>query len=142
MGGGIKIKATTVDGLTVLGVACEHRNRNLINFLLNEYNDLLGVGIKYLEIAAKASNDDYIVARIQEAIKHYNGEIVHGKVTEISEKNSIYVKFERKQGSEENVALPEEEDRDNTLATKQGLEEKGALLDDKLSNFFPDLITI
>lgn len=53
--GGIDIYATTVDGLTVLGVACEHRNKNLINLLLNKYNYLLGVGIEYLETAAEAS---------------------------------------------------------------------------------------
>lgn len=129
--GGINIKATTVDGLTVLGVACEHRNRNLINFLLNEYNDLLGVGIKYLEIAAKASNDDYIVARIQEALKHYKG--VYVEVPEISEKEGVYIRFETKQGLEENVAMPEEADRDSTFATKQGSEEREAFLDDKLS---------
>ncbi|XP_052678992.1 putative ankyrin repeat protein RF_0381 isoform X2 [Crassostrea angulata] len=126
--GGINIKSTTVDGLTVLGVACEHRNGNLINFLLNEYNDLLGVGIEYLETAAKASNDDYIVARIQEALKHYNGEIVHVKVRKVSEKEGN-IRFERKQGSEENVAMPEEEEeRDSTFATKQGSEENEALL--------------
>lgn len=133
--GGINIKATTVDGLTVLGVACEHRNRNLINFLINEYDYLLGVGIEYLETAAKASNDDYIVARIQEALKHYNGEIVHVKVRKVSEKEGN-IRFERKQGSEENVAMPEEEYRDSTFATKQESEEKEAFMDDKLSIFF------
>lgn len=133
--GGININATTIDGLTVLGVACEHRNRNLINFMLNKYNALLGVGIEHLETAAKASNDEYIVARIQEALKHYDGEIVHVKVRKVSEKEGN-IRFERKQGSEENVAMPEEEDRDSTFATKQESEEKEALIDDKLSNFF------
>lgn len=132
--GGINLHATTVDGLTVLGVACENRNRNLINYLLNEYKDLLGVGIKYLETAAEASNDEYIVARIQEALKHYDGKIVHAKVRKVSEKEGN-IRFERKQGSEENVALPEEEDRDSTFATKQESDEKEAFMDDKLSNF-------
>lgn len=131
--GKINIKATTVDGLTVLGIACEHRNRSLINFLLNEYNDLLGVGIEHLETAAKASNDEYIVARIQEALKHYDGEIVNVKVRKVSEKEGN-IRFEIKQGSEENVSMSEE-DRDSTFATKQGLEETKALMDDKLSNF-------
>lgn len=130
--GGINLHATTVDGLTVLGVACEHRNRNLVNFLLNEYNDLLGVGIEHLETAAKASNDDYIVARIHVALKHYNGKRVPVTVPEMSEKECINnIRFERKLGSKENVAMPEEEeDRDSPFATKQGSEEKEAFLDD------------
>lgn len=127
----------------MLGVACEHRNRNLVNFLLNEYNDLLGVGIEHLETAAKASNDDYIVARIHVALKHYNGKRVPVTVPEMSEKECINnIRFERKQGSKENVAMPEEEDRDSPFATKQGSEEKEAFLDDKLSIFFFYLIVI
>lgn len=69
--GGINMKATTVDGLTVLGVACEHRNKRLINYLLNNHDTLLGFERDALKAAAKASNDGYIVARITEALENY-----------------------------------------------------------------------
>lgn len=70
---GIDLKAVTTDGLTVLGVACEHRNRNLINFLLKNHNELLGVGIPYLRNAANASNDENIESQVKEALKNYHG---------------------------------------------------------------------
>lgn len=126
--GGIDLYATTVDGLTVLGVACEHRNRSLINFLLNEYHELLGVGKKYLETAAKASNDKYIEARIKEALQNYHRKTVNVEVIEMPEANGTNIRFARKQVSEENVAIPAEEDGDSTFATKQGSEENEALL--------------
>lgn len=136
--GEINLHATTVDGLTVLGAACKHRNRNLVNFLLNQHVYLLGVGITYLKSAAKDSNDDYIVARINEALKHYNGEIVDVKVTEMPKKEGINIRFERKQVSEENVAMLEENEkgRDSTFATKQGSEENEAFLRNKSSHLF------
>lgn len=124
--GGIDLYATTVDGLTVLGVACEHRNRNLINFLLNEYYELLGVGKKYLETAAKASNDKYIEARIKEALQNYHGKTVSVEV--LPEGDGTNIRFVRKQVSEGNVAIPAEEGIDSTFATKQGSEENEALL--------------
>lgn len=70
---GIDLQAVTTDGLTVLGVACEHRNRNLINFLLKNHNELLGVGIPYLRNAANASNDENIESQVKEALKNYKG---------------------------------------------------------------------
>lgn len=73
---GIDLKAFTTDGLTVLGVACEHRNRNLINYLLKTHSELLGVGIPYLKSAAKASNDFKIQSQIDEALENYKGKIV------------------------------------------------------------------
>lgn len=133
--GEINLHATTVDGLTVLGVACKHRNRNLVNFLLNKHVYLLGVENKYLESAAKDSNDDYIVARIDEALKHYNREIVDVKVTEMPKKEGFNIRSERKQVSEENVAMLKEKGRDSTFATKQGPEENEAFLRNKLSHF-------
>lgn len=126
--GGIDLYATTVDGLTVLGVACEHRNRSLINFLLNEYNELLGVGKIFLETAAKASNDKYIEARIKEALQNYHGKTVNVEVIEMPEDDGTYIRFARKQVSEGNVAIPAEEGRYSTFATKQGSEENEALL--------------
>lgn len=70
----IDLKAVSTDGLTVLGVACEHRNRNLINYLLKNHSELLGVGTPYLRNAAKASNDENIELQINEAIENYKGE--------------------------------------------------------------------
>lgn len=42
--GGIDLYVIIVDGLIVFGVVCEYWNRSFINFLLNEYYELLGVG--------------------------------------------------------------------------------------------------
>lgn len=77
---GIDLQAVTPDGLTVLGVACEHRNINLISYLLKTHNELLGVGIPYLKMAAKASNNVKIESQINEALKNYKGKIVDFKV--------------------------------------------------------------
>lgn len=68
---GIDVKAVTTDGLTVLGVACEHRNRNLINYLLKNHNELLGVQTPNLKKAATASNDKDIESQINEALENY-----------------------------------------------------------------------
>lgn len=70
----IDLKAVSIDGLTVLGVACEHRNRNLINYVLKNHRELLGVGTPYLRNAAKASNDENIERQINEALENYKGE--------------------------------------------------------------------
>lgn len=40
---GINLQAITTDGLTVLEIACEHRNLNLINYLINKHPELLSV---------------------------------------------------------------------------------------------------
>lgn len=67
---GIDLQAVTTDKLTVLGVACEHRNRNLINFLIKNHNELLGVEIEFLRDAAKASNDKNIETQITKALEN------------------------------------------------------------------------
>lgn len=72
----IDLKAVSKDKLTVLGVACEHRNRNLINYLLKNHSELLGFGIPYLKNAAKTSNDENIELQINEALDNYKGEKV------------------------------------------------------------------
>lgn len=68
----IDLKAVSTDELTVLGVACEHRNRNLINYLLKNHSELLGVGTPDLKKAAKASNDENIERQINEALENYS----------------------------------------------------------------------
>lgn len=68
---GIDLQALTVDRLTVLGVACEYRNRNLITYLLENHNELLGIEIPYLKNAAKASFDHDIESKITEAFDNY-----------------------------------------------------------------------
>lgn len=86
---GIDLKAVTTDGLTVLGVACEHRNRNLIKFLLKNHNELLGVGKPYLKNAAKASNDENIEFQVKEALKNYKGkqiDIIAKKNLDVTER--------------------------------------------------------
>lgn len=97
--GGINMKATTVDGPTVLGVACEHRNKRLINYLLNNHDTLLGVERDALKAAAKASNDGYIVARITEALENYQQKMSKEKV-----KNVVKL-LGAKQGSEDNLVF-------------------------------------
>lgn len=68
---GLDLRAVTSGGLTVLGVACQYRNRTLINYLLREHNGLLGVGIPFLRNAAKDSNDEWIEFQINLALKNY-----------------------------------------------------------------------
>lgn len=93
------MKATTVDGPTVLGVAFEHRNKRLINYLLNNHDTLLGVERDALKAAAKASNDGYIVARITEALENYQQKMSKEKV-----KNVVKL-LGAKQGSEDNLVF-------------------------------------
>lgn len=40
---GINLQAITTDGLTVLGIACEHGNINLINYLIKKQPELPSV---------------------------------------------------------------------------------------------------
>lgn len=68
---GIDLQAVSTDGLTVLGVACQYQNRKLINYLLREHNQLLGVGILCLKNAAKDANDENIEYQINEALENY-----------------------------------------------------------------------
>lgn len=82
---GIDLQAVTTDGLTVLGVACEHRNRNLINFLLKNHNELLGIGMPYLRNAANASNDENIESQVNEALENYKGK----RIDIIAKKNPM-----------------------------------------------------
>lgn len=68
---GIDLHAVSTDGLTVLGVACQYKNRKLINYLLREHNELLGVGIPCLKKTAKDTNDENIESQINEALENY-----------------------------------------------------------------------
>lgn len=92
----IDLKVVLKDNFIVLGVVCEYWNRNFINFLLNEYNDLLGVGKKDLEFVVKDLNDDYIVVRIYEVLNYYNRDKVYVKVIEMLKKEGFNIRFERK----------------------------------------------
>lgn len=58
---GINLQAITTDGLTVLGIACEHGNKNLINYLINKHPELLDVQRQKLRKVADASNTTDIV---------------------------------------------------------------------------------
>lgn len=69
--GGIDLKALTSDRLTVLGVACEHRNKNLIKYLLENHFELVDVETTELLKAANETDDEYICSEIQNAIEKY-----------------------------------------------------------------------
>lgn len=69
--GGIDLQALTVDRLTVLGVACEHRNKNLIKYLLKNHFELVGVATTELRKAAYETHDEYIFSEIQNAIEKF-----------------------------------------------------------------------
>lgn len=69
--GGIDLQALTVDRLTVLGVACEHRNKNLIKYLLKNHFELVGVATTELRKAAYETHDEYIYSEIQNAIEKF-----------------------------------------------------------------------
>lgn len=69
--GGINLQALTDDKLTVLGVACEHRNTNLIKYLLENHFDLVGVETTELLKAANETNDEEICFEIQNAIEKH-----------------------------------------------------------------------
>lgn len=69
--GGIDLRALTVDRLTVLGVACEHRNKNLIKYLLKNHFELVGVATTELRKAAYETHDEYIYSEIQNAIEKF-----------------------------------------------------------------------
>lgn len=69
--GGLDLKALTDDKLTVLGVACEHRNTNLIKYLLQKHFELVGVETTELLKAANETNDEDICSEIQNAIEKH-----------------------------------------------------------------------
>lgn len=70
--GGINLEATNCDGNTVLGVACEHRNRHLVDYLLEHYKKLLCIDNSKLKEAANVSEDAYIISQIKNAIDQLN----------------------------------------------------------------------
>lgn len=69
--GGLDLQALTADKLTVLGVACEHRNTNLIKYLLEKHFELVGVETTELLKAANETNDEDICSEIQNAIEKH-----------------------------------------------------------------------
>lgn len=69
--GGLDLRALTDDKLTVLGVACEHRNTNLIKYLLEKHFELVGVETTELLKAANETNDEDICSEIQNAIEKH-----------------------------------------------------------------------
>eukprot|EP00105_Crassostrea_gigas_P018391 XP_011436502.1 PREDICTED: alpha-latroinsectotoxin-Lt1a [Crassostrea gigas] len=83
--GGIDVKAVTTDGYTVLGVACEHQNRKLVNYLLKNHNELLSVQTPNLKNAAKASNDKDIESQINEALENCEGNLFDINIEETIE---------------------------------------------------------
>lgn len=69
--GGLDLQALTADRLTVLGVACEYRNTNLIKYLLEKHFELVGVETTELLKAANETNDEDICSEIQNAIEKH-----------------------------------------------------------------------
>lgn len=67
----IDLNATTCDGNTVLGVACEHRNKFLIHFLLKKHPELINNNNSKLLETAEATEDPSIIFEIKEAIKKH-----------------------------------------------------------------------
>lgn len=67
----IDLNATTCDGNTVLGVACEHRNKFLIDFLLKKHPELINKNNSKLLETAEATEDRSIIFEIKEAIKKH-----------------------------------------------------------------------
>lgn len=55
----------------MLGVACEHRNTNLIKYLLEKHFELVGVETTELLKAANETNDEDICSEIQNAIEKH-----------------------------------------------------------------------
>lgn len=72
---GIDLQAVTTDGLTVLGIACEHGNINLINYLIEKHPELLSVKRSKLLKVANASNNEHIMSVIQDAINKVNQQV-------------------------------------------------------------------
>lgn len=66
---GIDIKSATDDRCTVLTVACEHRNYRLVDFLLDNYQELLEIETLTLEKVAEETKDEKIESTILNAIK-------------------------------------------------------------------------
>lgn len=70
--GGLDLKHTTVDGYTVLGIACEHRNKTLIDYLIKRHSYLLNIEQTKLKEVAEATNDEEVILKINNAIAEKN----------------------------------------------------------------------
>lgn len=66
---GIDIKTATDDRFTVLTVACEHRNYRLVDFLLDNYQELLNIETLKLETVVEETKDGKIESTILTAMK-------------------------------------------------------------------------
>lgn len=70
--GGLDLTYTTVDGYTVLGIACEHRNITLIGYLIKRHPYLLNIEQTKLKEEAEATNDEEVISRKKDAIEEVN----------------------------------------------------------------------
>lgn len=70
--GGLDLEYTTVDGYTVLGIACEHRNKRLIDYLIKRHPCLLDIERTKLKEVAEATNDEEVISKINNAIAEEN----------------------------------------------------------------------
>lgn len=70
--GGLDLKYTTVDGYTVLGIACEHRNKRLIAYLIERRPYLLNIEQTKLKEVAEATNDEEVILKITDALGEEN----------------------------------------------------------------------
>lgn len=70
--GGLALEHTTVDGYTVLGIACEHRNKRLIDYLIKRHPYLLNIEQAKLKEVAEATNDEEVISKINNAIAEEN----------------------------------------------------------------------
>lgn len=66
---GIDIKSATDDRCTVLTVACEHRNYRLVDFLLDNYQELLNIETLKLETVVEETKDEKIESTILNSMK-------------------------------------------------------------------------
>nr|XP_022297019.1 uncharacterized protein LOC111106580 isoform X2 [Crassostrea virginica] len=67
---GLDLKAKSDEGKTVLTVACEHRNKTLVNYLLHHHPELLK--IETAKLREVAGFDDDIEANIHNALQELN----------------------------------------------------------------------
>lgn len=70
--GGLDLTYTTVDGYTVLGIACEHRNITLIGYLIKRHPYLLNIEQTKLKEVAEATNEKEVIKKINDAIAKVN----------------------------------------------------------------------
>lgn len=70
--GGLDLTYTTVDGYTVLGIACEHRNITLIGYLIKRHPYLLNIEQTKLKEVAEATNEKEVIKKINDAIAEVN----------------------------------------------------------------------